>query len=50
VAQSFRHGGRKLGDQFLHGVAFVAETLAPEIAAEPQRVTRPVRHFVREGC
>jgi len=35
--------GTDFGDQFLAGVAFVAELPASEIPVEPGRVLRPVR-------
>src|ERR1700747_1632376 len=37
-----QEGRAKLGDQLLHGVAFVTEALAPEFAREARGMPRPV--------
>lgn len=43
---SGQEGGIKLGDQFLLGVAFVTQALAPEAPAQQLRVPRTVRRFM----
>jgi hypothetical protein len=34
--------GAEFGDKLFHGVAFIAETLAPEIAVKPRFMASPV--------